>query len=343
MIAFDHPLLSLLLLPLVLLPLLARPAAPSGHPAIRLVPADRASRATAAALRALGVVAIAALALALGGPHLGGGTVERRGVGANVVLLIDRSSSMDNSFADRLPNGDEESKSAAARRLVRDFVDRRPRDRIGVAAFSTTPMMVVPITDRLDAVRGALDAIDLPGLAYTDVGRGLILALDMFGDASAAESRALVLISDGAGVVGREVQDALRAAVKRTPVNLYWLFIRSKGSYGLFDVPENRSDDNPRARPERHLHILLSSLGIPYRALEAQSPEAIGEAIAEIDRLEQRPITYTERTPRTDLAPPLYGLAALALALLAAAVALERALVPAGALPLPPLRRGGVR
>lgn len=327
MIAIDQPLV-LLLLPALLLPLLRQRTA-SGHPALRATPVDGPSRLIALALPASGALGVAALVIALSGPGFGGGTVVREATGANIVLLFDRSSSMDNGFADRQPDGDEESKSAVAKRLVLDFLERRPKDRIGVAAFSTTPMFVMPLTEELDAVRGAVSAIDKPGLAHTDVGRGLILALGMFEENTDGASRALVLISDGAGVIGREVQDALRAAVKRNPVNLYWLYIRSKGSYGIHEVPERRSDDTPQARPERHLHIFLQSLGIPYLALEAQSPEAIEEAIAAIDRLESKPMTYREAIPKTDLAAPLYVVAMVSFAGLALAALLERPLVTA--------------
>lgn len=340
MIAFDRPSVILLLLPAILLPFL-RQRRSSGHPALRLLPPDGLSRFVSLALPTAGAVALAALVLALSGPSLGGGTILREAIGANIVLLFDRSSSMDNSFANRQPNGDEESKSAVAKRLILEFLDRRPKDRVGVAAFSTTPMFVMPLTDHLDAVRGAVSAIDKPGLAYTDVGRGLILALGLFEENTDDASRALILISDGAGVIGREVQDALRAEVKRNPVNLYWLYIRSKGSYGLEDVPERKSDDTPQARPERHLHKFLQSLGIPYLALEAQSPEAIGNAIAAIDRLESRPITYSEAIPRTELAPALYLLAAICLAIITGGVAIERRLMPSGEMPLPAVDEGG--
>lgn len=342
MMSFDRPWLLALLL-LALIPLVLRPQRVSGHDALLLVPRDRLSTATAIALRLMGILTVGLLVLALAGPFTGGGTRLSHGVGANIVLLFDRSSSMDNTFADRQPDGDEESKSAVAKRLIIDFVDRRPRDRIGIAAFSTSPMMVLPVTDHLDAVRGAVSAIDLPGLAYTDVGRGLALAFSMFPPQTAGESRALILVSDGAGVIGREVQDQLREAVKRNPVNLYWLFILSKGSYGIHDVPAKPGDDTPQARPERHLHLFLQSLGIPYHALEAQSPQAIAEAIEEIDRLETRPIIYEEPIPRTELAPLFYRLAAALLCLLALSILLERPLVLSGTGPLPPVRpRGGV-
>jgi mxaC protein len=53
--------------------------------------------------------------------------------------------------------------------------------------------------------------------------------------------------------------------------------------------------------PERHLDLFFKSLGIGYRAFEAEGPAAVAEAIAEIDRLERRPFRYVERIPRKDL------------------------------------------
>lgn len=335
--SFERPLLLVLLI-LALLPLLLRPERPSAHPALGLTPPDRLSRWVSAGLRLAGVGAIATLVVALAGPFSGGGSVTRQGQGANIVLLIDRSSSMDNSFAGRAPDGAEDSKSAVAKRLLVDFASRRPHDRIGVAAFSTSPMEVLPITDHLDAVRGAIAAIDRPGLAHTDVGRGLAMAFGQFGPEMGGEARAVVLVSDGAGVIGMEVQDLLRQQVAREPVNLYWLFIRTKGSPGIFETPASKSDDTPQARPERHLHLFLGRLGIPYRAFEAESPEAIAEAIGEIDRLETRPIAYVEELPRQPLAWAFYAVAAVLLAALLAARLAERPLVPAGP-PLPALKR----
>ncbi|WP_413205741.1 vWA domain-containing protein [Rhodospirillum sp. A1_3_36] len=336
MITVEQP-LAFLLLPLLLLPVWARLERTVSHPWLGAVPGDSLSKGMGILLRGAAFLALAALVLGLAGPHGPESRTLRQGKGASLVFLFDRSSSMDNTFANRHPDGSEESKAAVAKRLVLDFLERRPRDRIGVAAFSTTPMMVMPITGHLEAVRSAVAATDEPGLARTDVGRGLILGFDMFSGQGGGESRALILVSDGAGVVGREVQETLRKAVKRDPVPLYWLYIRSKGSHGLEEKPEEGAEDTPRARPERHLHLLLQSLGVPYRAWEADSPEAVKDAIAEIDRIESRPIHYVDITPRRPLAPVCYAVAALCLALLGAAVLLERSLLdPKG--PLPPIR-----
>ncbi|HEY0293507.1 MAG TPA: vWA domain-containing protein [Hansschlegelia sp.] len=325
----------LLLLPLALLPVLVSPLRLSSAPADEVVPRDPLSSAIGAAIIAAGALAIAGLIFGLAGFHLREQSIERRGSGANIVLLIDRSSSMDSTFADRLPDGAEESKSAAARRLLTDFASRRPADRVAVAAFSTSPMPIVPMTDEHEAVRAAIAAIDHPGLAKTDVGRGLLLAFSMFDASSSESSRAIVLVSDGAAVIDRRVQDALRDAAARSPVSLYWLFLRTEGAKGIYDAPASGEEDSPFSNPERHLNIFLKSLGLPYRAFEANSAAQVSDAIREIDQLEQRPTFYKETIPKRDLSPWCFGLAAFAIALLLAAKLSERRLdedvAPAGA------------
>lgn len=322
--AVDHPPVLALLLA-ALLPFVASPFVRTGIPAMMLVPTDRVSSLASLALKLTASIAMALLVLGLAGLHRREQTVVREGTGAHVVLLLDRSSSMDNSFADRAPTGGEESKSAAAKRLLAELIARRPHDRIGVAAFSTSPMPVLPLTDHHEVVQAAIAAIDRPGLAFTDVGRGLARALSYFADDTADASRAIVLVSDGAALVDRRVQEALRNAVVRTPVRLYWLFLRSRGSRGIFDIPPP-GEDTPQANPERHLHLFLQSLGVPYRAFEAGSPQAVEQAIADIERQEKMPIRYFERVPRRDLARPAFALAAGAVVLLFAAKLAERGL-----------------
>jgi mxaC protein len=322
-LAVDHPAV-LLLLPLALLPFATTLLAVSGLPSLATVPADPLSLGIDWTLRIASAVAIGAVILGLAGLHSLEQMVERQGRGAHIVLLIDRSSSMDNTFANRLPDGEEESKSAAARRLIADFAARRPHDRIGIAAFSTSPMIVLPLTEHQDAVQAAVAAIDRPGLTYTDVGRGLLLAMSMVEESASEASRAVVLVSDGAAVIDRKVQAALRESVVRNPVNLYWLFLRTKGSNGIFEPPPQGEADTPQTNPERHLHLFLSTLGIPYHAFEATSPQAVEQAIAEIDKQELRPLSYFERIPRRDRSDVAYATAAAAVVLLILAKLAER-------------------
>ena len=319
---------ALFLLPLALLPFLFSAQRSQNYPSIDSVEADPLSLAIEWALRAAGVIAIVALILGIAGLHRLGRTIEKTGEGAHIVLLIDRSSSMDNTFAGRAPEGGEESKSAAARRLLKDFVLRRDHDLVGVAAFSTSPMPILPMTDHKRAVMAAVDAMDRPGLAFTNVGRGLALALDTQEADTSPAARVIVLVSDGAAVIDRKVQDALRAAFARRPINLYWLFLRTAGTPGISTLPEPGAEDTPQAMPERHLDKFFKSLGISYRAFEAENPEAVAQAIGEIGKLERSPITYFERIPQQDLKGLAFAVALAALLVLLAAKLAEVRLVP---------------
>ncbi|RUP11225.1 vWA domain-containing protein [Hyphomicrobium sp.] len=327
---FTNP-IALYLLPLALIPLFLGVQRQEPYPSLSGLEPDRLSLAISWALRIAGVAAIAGLILGMAGVALRERTIERFGQGAHIVLLIDRSASMNDTFAGRQPSGAEESKSSAAKRLIKEFVVEREHDRFGVAAFSTAPMHVVPITDHKDIVLNAIDAIDRPGLAFTDVGRGLAMALSMIEEDVLQGSRAIVLVSDGVAVVGRKIQDALRTEFARRPVHLYFVYLRTEGSNSMFAEPAPGVEDTPQALPERHLNKFFQSLRIPYHAYEAENAEAIKSAITDIGKLEQTPLVYNERIPQYDLSRWAYVLAALALGLLLAAKLCERTLKHPGA------------
>lgn len=327
-LAVDRP-YALWLAVLAVLPFIVQPRRTSAWPWLGTVSPDRLSASVDLIVRILGCVALLALSLGIAGIYRPGGSVKKIGQGAHLVLLIDRSSSMDHSFAGRTPDGNEESKAAAAKRLLKGFAARRPQDRIGVAAFSTMPLMVLPMTDSPAAIEAAIGAIDQPGLTYTDIGRGLAMAFSMFEeDYDPLASRAVVLVSDGAALIDLRVQDALRAALVERPLSLYWLFLRSVGTPGIHDEPETPSRDTPQAMPERHLNIFFQTLGIPYRSFEAEDAESVARAIEEIDRQEQAPLLYTQQVPRRDLAGYAYGVSALALLMVLLSIMAERKIGP---------------
>lgn len=308
-LALTYPCLAALL-PLAVLPFFCSAATPQGYPSLDGFEPDFTSSLVSVLLRVAAAIAIAGLVLGMAGLHVKSQDIVKTGEGAHIVLLIDRSSSMDNNFAGRPPEGGEESKSAAARRLLKDFIIARPHDLVGIAAFSTAPMHILPLTDRKEALLAAVEATSRPGLAYTNVGRGLALALDIHERDTSAAARAVLFVSDGAAVIDRKVQESLRAAFAKRPINLYWLFLRTANTRGISDVPDKGEPDTPQAFPERHLDIFFKSLGTNYKSFEAENPQAVAAAIAEISKLESNPITYVETTPRLDLAVWAY-LAAL--------------------------------
>lgn len=317
-IAFDTP-YALLIGLLALLPWLLRPQQRSLAPYLPALPADPLSQWLGRLLRLAGSMGLAAIGLALAGPHLPGGQIDRIGHGAHLVLVLDRSSSMNEAFSQQQADA-AISKAAAAKQLLSGFASQREQDHVGVVAFSTMPMPVLPLGRHPEALGAAISAIDHPGLAHTDIGRALLVSLRMLqSHPDPLASRAILLVSDGAGVIGREVQEQIRASLLLQPIQLYWLFLRSAGTPSIYEKPADSRRDTPQAMPERHLNLFFASLGIPYLAFEAESPAEVAQALAQIDEQEQRPLIYQESIPRTDLGPYAlaWALACVALLLLA--------------------------
>ncbi|MGZ5007748.1 MAG: vWA domain-containing protein [Methylobacter sp.] len=314
-LAVDTPwILSGLLL--TLLPLFNSGMRTSPAPLLNLIPADTLSVFIACCLRLSAMAAIAGLVLGMAGLHRTEQSRERIGHGAHIVLLLDRSSSMDNSFAGRAPNGSEESKATAARRLLTDFVEHRQTDLIGVAEYSTSPLFVMPLTENKNAVQAAIAATATPALGFTHISKGLGLAISFFEQQPVTGSRIVLLVSDGAAAIDHDSELKLREWFKKQQVRLYWIFLRTANSPGIFDQPEDSRDDNAQAMPELYLHKFFQGLGSPYQAYEAESPDALKQAIADINRLENLPMHYIEHIPKQDLSAACYGMAALLLLLL---------------------------
>lgn len=315
-IAFLHP-WALCGLLLGLLPLFNNGVTVHSYPTLSFLPGDPLSVFLSAMIKLLAVAAIASLVLGLSGIHRTEQWIEKVGFGANIVMLFDRSSSMDQTFAGHTPGGGDESKSGAARRLLLDFIARRPKDRIGVVGYSTSPLLAMPLTENKQAVSAAVSATDTPALAYTNISKGLAMALSFYRERNSRHgANIILLISDGAAAIDADNERKLRQWFASRSVSLYWIFLRGRNTPGVFDRPEDPRDDNAQSRPERYLHLFFQSLKIPYRVFQAESPEEMQQAVAEIDRQETMPLHYRERTPRQDLSGPCYAIATLLTVLL---------------------------
>jgi len=302
---------------LMILPLLSTGmrATPSAY--LTLLPKDTLSAVIAVLIKLIAMMAIAALVLGIAGLYRSEQSKERIGHGAHIVLLLDRSNSMDNNFAGSTPSATTgESKSAVAKRLLNEFVDQRANDMLGIVEFSTAPLYVLPLTENKAAIKSAINATTTPALAYTHVSKGLGMALSYFQQQALTGSRIVVLVSDGAAAIDGDSEQKLRERFKQQQVRLYWIFLRTANSQGIYDQPQDSRDDNAQAMPELYLHKFFSSLGTPYQAYEAESPSALKKAIADINQLENLPMHYLERIPKQDLSGICYDIASVLLLLL---------------------------
>jgi mxaC protein len=342
--SFDQPWL-LWLLPLALLPLLRRPGQPMANGWLALAPRDALSTWIGRALRTLAALAIAALVISVAGPHRPEYLIERIGKGAEIVLLLDRSRSMDQGFAGARAaapiggraNGPEvvdfyisqspgrlrDSKGKVARQLLAEFTSQRPDDRFALVVFSTLPMPVLGFTHHGEVVQAAIAAGNIGrGLSETNIGLALESALDLFTDRPYTGSRIVLLVSDGGDRIDPELRERLSHEARKQRAAIYWIYLRSANSPGLRPGP-NDSPEAIESVPEMLLNRFFESLETPYRVYEASDAEALRQAIADVNRLENLPMRYQELIPRRDLEPWCHALALACVLLLLAAQALE--------------------
>lgn len=335
----------LALLPLALLPLWVRPAHALPNAAVTLLSRDRASEAIDCLLRLAAVTALAALVVGMAGPYRPETTVQKVGRGAEIVLLLDRSRSMDQAFAGGRgapppganPTGPEaltyytqrnasasgDSKGTVARQLLAAFAAQRPQDRFGMIVFSSVPIRTLEFTHKPAAIQAAIRAADIGrGLGDTDIGGALDAALSSFDDRPYTGSRLLMLVSDGGDTLDVSVRERVASLARKHRVGIYWFYIRSALSPGLMasaDEPPEVAAAAADTVPEYFLHRFFGSLGTPYKAYEADNPQALQQAIEDVGRLEKLPIRYDHTVPRHELSQIAYGVAlACVLALLGA-------------------------
>jgi mxaC protein len=327
MMLFNHP-WALLLIPLALIPFWTPTRTPLVWSDLAILPPDPVSDRLSRILQCLGALAIAATVLALSGPYLPESSFPRIGKGAEIVLHLDRSRSMDQKFGpetNRLNANDElntESKAGIAKRMIAEFSAGRPNDVFSMIDFTNIAIPTLDFTHKQAAVQSAIKAADVGrGLADTDIGHALVAAGERFSDRTYTGSRIVLMVSDGGGQIEPDLRKYITQLYRRNRIALYWIYIRSFYSPPLTGPIDTENED---AVPERFLHKFFESIGIPYRPYEAQNPQALKSAIEDVGRLEAHPITITDATPRQDLSPPLFALACLLTAVLAGAKFMER-------------------
>ncbi len=305
----------LLALPLSLLPWWFHAQGSVLYSSYRLLPSDSVSSMLGVALRVVGSLLIAVLIFAVSGPYRPALEVERIGRGAQMVLLLDRSRSMDQPYFSQdttpvpmLAMPVRESKGAVARRMLSEFVAKRKNDMFGMVVFSSSSIEILTLTQKQEAIQASIRAGNIgKGLAETDIGAGLLSALRYFTNRPYTGSRIVVLVSDGAATLNESTRNAIKNLMRRNRVALYWIDIRSRHGAGLFEDSDRQSEQQPS--PQRALHDFFMDAEIPYRPYTAENPSELKRAIADVSRLQNLPMKYKESIPRRDLSSVFFFVA----------------------------------
>lgn len=284
----------------------------------KLLPVDPLSWWINLLLKLLASMIITSLILALAGPHIPEQTVERYGEGAEFVVLLDRSRSMDEIFARpplntlRTERRRFKSKRVVSTDYLLEFVEGRPDDRFGYVYFSTRSVEILPLTYNKDAILATIRAGGLgKGISKTNIVEALQLAARMYEKETYRGSRNVLLISDGGQILSSEEKRRLKKIYEQMNLNLYWIYLRSVRGMTL-DESEQDSvlwED----LPERKLHAFFKTLQVPYQAYEAGSLAEYAAAIADIDQQQYQRLLVSERLPKQSRADIFLWLALIGL------------------------------
>ncbi len=282
---------ALLLLPIAYIPFWLKSHQGQMYSWDEMIPEDVFSDRFNLAIKIITSLLLTSIVFAIAAPHGPDQNVLKVGKGAQTVMVIDRSVSMDHPFAGDSTSGRAaEIKSAAARRLITKFIDSRPDDMMGVVAFTNSALYGIKITPNRDAIHSAINAATSSGINQTNIGAGITEAVVLFDNIQSSGSRAIILLSDGAGKLSPRVKARIQEELTRKHLNLYWIVLREPDDISIFSKNEYAEGMAPAAV---ELDLFFKSLKIKYKAYEADNPTALQSAIQDIDAREKNVIQYS--------------------------------------------------
>jgi Ca-activated chloride channel homolog len=273
----------------------------------------------------LRILGLAALIAALARPQIGRMNDSTNAEGIDIVVTLDLSGSM--RALDLSTRNDVVTRLDAAKAVVRDFIEKRPYDRIALVAFAADAYVVSPLTLNHDWLKKNLKRLDLGEIdgAGTAIGTALGASVNRLRDHD-SRSRIVILLTDGENNAGSITPIGAAEAAKTYGVKVYTI---ATGKKGRVPVPETSRDGkvirDSEGRPvyrgrndisnydETELtEIATMTGGRFFRATEDGDLQRIYD---EIDELEKTTIELRSYATFTELFiwPAILGLIFLAL------------------------------
>jgi Ca-activated chloride channel homolog len=305
---FAHPYLLLLLL---ILPLLAwwrnrreRPPAflYSSVQLVRGITGVRQSHA-GMILRRMRWLTILLFIVGLARPQWTDGESRVTSSGIDIVVAIDLSGSM--SAEDFTLQNQRVNRLVLAKDVLRQFLDMRPNDRIGLVAFARHASIAAPLTLDHDYLREVIEQLEIvtPDVDGTAIGSALMASLNRLRDRSSA-SKIVILMTDGQNNSGRVPPLTAAEVAQSLGVRTYTIGVGTRGTalmpttdrFGNRRYVQQQVDID-----EETLQIIADRTGGKY--YRADSAESLRAIYAEIDQLETTEIEVQHYQHHRELFP----------------------------------------
>jgi Ca-activated chloride channel homolog len=307
-VTFAHPYILLLLL---ILPVLAWLKGRRGQPPAFLYSSVQLVRAvlnvsrsrSGSFLAALRWLVLALLIVALAQPRISSSHTRVNASGIDIVAALDLSGSM--ASEDFEIGSERLSRLAMAKRVLKDFIENRPNDRIGLVAFATQAYIAAPPTLDHDFLLDNLDRLELGSIDpnQTAIGSALSAAVNRLRELK-SKSKIVILMTDGQSNAGKIAPLTAAEAAKALGVKVYTIGVGMQGQAPMpvyFAGRKIRYQWQPVDIDEDTLKKIAAMTGAKYyRADNTKHFEAI---YAEIDKLEKSEAEVKKFTKYHELFP----------------------------------------
>ncbi len=171
---------------------------------------------------------LALFIVALAQPRIGEGETRITASGVDIVVALDRSSSM--SAEDFKLDGREVNRLTIAKDVLRRFVEKRPSDRIGLIAFARNAYLASPLTLDHDFLLQNLDRLEIAERAEdgTAIGSALASALNRLREVPSV-SKIVILMTDGQNNSGKVPPLTAAEAAQALGVKVYTIGVGTRG------------------------------------------------------------------------------------------------------------------
>jgi Ca-activated chloride channel family protein len=240
--------------------------------------------------------------IALARPKVGLGKSRIRKEGIDIVLALDVSTSM---LAEDFKSGGKRiNRLEVVKQVTRDFISRRPNDRIGVVVFAGRPYILGPLTWDHNWIKSRINEIK-PGDIEdgTAIGTALTNAVKRLRE-SRAKSKVVILLTDGNNNAGEIAPEAAADAAKELKVTVYTIGAGSQGlvPYPAIDAWGRKHYQMVEINLDEELlqKIAATTGGRYFRATDTESLKTIFERI---DRMEKTRVEMAKYSEYKDLYP----------------------------------------
>ncbi len=196
--------------------------------------------------------------------------------GRDMVLVIDASRSMDEEFSILT----REKKFEALKKILKEFIEKRERDRLALVVFGEFAYVASPVTFDHEMVAKMVPYLKV-GMAgeRTAIYDALAMATKLLKN-SDAKTKVVVLLTDGRNTAGKIPLQVAKKLLKEYGVKLYTIGVGRPGDYD----------------PEILKELAASSGGKFFSASDPKMLKKVYEAIDKLEPslLKQQPVTKRE-------------------------------------------------